>query len=220
MYTLAEVKMPSSEREEWEIVPPTPPNVQHPRRPPDVAAILGVLARHGVRYVLTGSVAALAYGVQIGQAGDLDITPALDADNLHRLGAVLREIEAGPDPAAPFGHWETRPDGEQKWVIDPTTPELQAQRANWSPDPTNADSFDSLFTTRLGNFDVVPAVSGTFDSLLQRALRMHMWGYAIWVVHIDELLAALTVPRRPKDVSRVRSLRQIQRERGEHDQHR
>lgn len=40
---------------------------QHPKRPPEISELLGVLARHGVRYVLTGSVAALAYGVDIGQ---------------------------------------------------------------------------------------------------------------------------------------------------------
>lgn len=194
-------------------------NVQHPhpKRAPDIPALAGMLDRHGVRYVLTGSVAALAYGVDIGQAGDLDITPALDVENLTRLAAVLREIEAGLDPDAPFGHWEPRPDGEQQWLVDAPTPELEARRASWSPDPTDASSFDSLFTSRLGNFDVVPAVSGTYDTLMKRAVLMQAWGYAVWIVHVDELLAALTVPRRPKDVSRVRSLRHIQRERGDRD---
>ena len=50
---------------------------------------------------------------------------------------------------------------------------------------------------------------------MKRAMRMNAWGYDIHVVHIDELLAALTVPRRRKDAPRVRQLRQIQRQRGE-----
>lgn len=189
--------------------------VQHPGRPPDIAELLGVLDRHGVRYVLAGSVAALAYGVDIGQAGDLDIIPALDAENLSRVATALREIEAGLDPDAPFGHWETRPDGERKWVADAPTPELQAQRANWRPDPTDVSTFDSLFCSRLGNIDVVPEISGAYDTLTKRATPMRVWGVDVWVIHIDELLATLTAPRRPKDVSRVRQLRAIQRQRGE-----
>src|SRR2546423_1563471 len=102
--------------------------VVNPDRSPDIPEILGLLHKHGVRYVLTGSVAALAYGVDIGHAGDLDITPALDHENLSRLRDVLTEIEAGLDPDDPFGHWETQPDGERKWVADQATPELLAGR--------------------------------------------------------------------------------------------
>jgi hypothetical protein len=40
---------------------------------------------------------------------------------------------------------------------------------------------------------------------------MNVQGYEVWVAHVDELLAALTVPRRKKDVSRVRDLREVQR---------
>jgi hypothetical protein len=194
-------------------MPPNRSHAAHAKRPPDIAALLGVLERHGVRYVLTGSVAALAYGVDIGQAGDLDITPALDAANLRHLATVLREIEAGLDPDAPFGHWDTGPDGERHWIVDAPTPELRAARAAWQPDPTDASSFDSLFTSRYGNFDVVPEVSGTYDTLRKRAIPLQVWGYTVEVVHIDELLAALTVPRRQKDAPRVRALRQMQRAR-------
>jgi hypothetical protein len=190
-------------------------HVLHPKRSPDIPALLGILDRLGVRYVLTGSVAALLYGVEIGPVGDLDITPARDPANLRRLGTALLEIEAGLDPADPFGHWEPQPDGEQKWVADEATPELQTKRANWHPDPRDVSTFDRLFHSRLGNFDIVPEVSGPYEALMKRAVPMNAWGYAIWVVHIDELLAALTVPRRPKDGPRVRQLRTIQRQRGE-----
>ncbi len=189
----------------------------HPSRMPDVPELLRVLERHGVRYVLVGSVAARVYGADIGQPGDLDITPALDAENLGHLAAALREIDAELDPDAPFGHWETRPDGERKWVVDASTPELRAQRASWSPDPMDSSTFDHLVHSRLGNFDVVPEVGGTYDTLMKRAVQMRAWGCPVWVVHVDELLAALTVPRRTKDVPRVRQLRAIQRERGERE---
>ena len=81
--------------------------------------------------------------------------------------------------------------------------------------PADASTFDHLYRSRLGNFDVVPEVCGTYDTLVKRAVPMNAWGYDIRVVHIDELLAAVTLPRRPKDVPRVRQLRDIQRRRGE-----
>jgi hypothetical protein len=187
----------------------------HPNRPPDVPELLDALDRHGVRYVLTGSVAALMYGVDIGRPGDLDVTPSLDPGNLRRLAGLLLEIKAGLDPADPFGHWEVQPDGERKWVVDEATPERVTERARWRPDPSDVATFDHLFRTRLGNFDVVPEISGTYDSLVKRAVPMTAHGHDILVVHIDELLSALTLPRRPKDVPRVRQLREIQRRRGE-----
>jgi hypothetical protein len=189
----------------------------HPKRSPDIRALLGTLDRFSVRYVLTGSVAALAYGVAIGQAGDLDITPALDHENLSRLASLLHDIEAGLDPEGAFGHWELQTDGERTWITDEATPALQAQRVNWSPNPEDASTFDSLFCSRLGNFDIVPELSGDYETLMKRAVQMTAWGYTIWVVHSDELLAALTVPRRSKDAPRVRQLRDIQRQRGERE---
>lgn len=94
-------------------------------------------------------------------------------------------------------------------------PESQSRQANWSPDPADVSTFDHLFCTRLGNFDVVPELSGTYEMLMKRAARMEAWRCEIRVVHVDVLLAALTVPRRAKDVPRVRQLRDIQRRHGE-----
>lgn len=51
-------------------------------------------------------------------------------------------------------------------------PESQSRQANWSPDPADVSTFDHLFCTRLGNFDVVPELSGTYEMLMKRAARM------------------------------------------------
>lgn len=189
------------------------PRTQHPKRTPDIPHLLDVLARHGVRYVLTGSVAAKLYGVEVNEPGDLDITPALGHENLRHLADVLLEIEAQLEEEAPAGHWETQPDGEKKWVADELTPELRTARANWSPDPHDLTTLDHLFLSRYGNFDVVPEVSGTYDALARRAVTMSAYGHDILVEHVDDLLATLTVPRRDKDIPRVRHLREIQRHR-------
>lgn len=75
------------------------------RESPDVHTLIRVLGEAGVNYVVTGSAAAMLHGVTL-VPGDLDITPALDVDNLTRLAAVLESIEARQDPNAPFGHWQ------------------------------------------------------------------------------------------------------------------
>ena len=183
---------------------------KHPSRPPDVEAILTALIERDVRFVLTGSVAARFYGADV-DPGDLDITPALDPDNLQCLGELLIEMEA--QPPLDFGRWEVQDDGERKWVVFEPTPEQLEAKKNWKPDPANVEGFDSLFHTRLGNFDVVPELSGTYEELMKRAVVMQHAGRPLHVMHVDALLAALTVPRRAKDVERVRALRRAQGER-------
>lgn len=76
------------------------------REPPNVTLLLNLLNEHDVRYLVTGSAAAMLHGVEL-QPGDLDITPALDRDNLARLARVLEIIEA-PEPGR-----EVRPMGDR-----------------------------------------------------------------------------------------------------------
>ena len=180
------------------------------RRPPDVTTLLRVLGEAEVEYVVTGSAAAMLHGVSL-VPGDLDITPALDSDNLSRLARVLESIEARQDPRAPFGHWERGADGEHHWVETAATPEAVAARASWRPDPADPTSFDHLLQSKHGALDVVPEVSGTYDELIALAVRLDIDGVPCWVESVEDLLATLTVPRRTKDRERVERLRAIQR---------
>ena len=152
----------------------------------------------------------MLHGVAL-EPGDLDITPALDRENLARLAAALAAIEACQDPEAPFGRWQLEPDGERRWVQhEPTTDEIAA-RASWRPDPDDPASFDHLLQSAHGAIDVVPEVSGTYEELRPRAVQINAFGRDVWVESIEDLLATLTVPRRQKDVERVRVLRALQR---------
>ena len=180
------------------------------RQTPDVTTLLRVLGEAEVEYVVTGSAAAMLHGVRL-VPGDLDIAPALDVVNLMRLAQVLESVEARQDPRAPFGHWEHGDDGEQHWVETAATPEAVAARASWRPDPADPSSFDHLLQSKHGALDVVPEVSGTYDELISRAVRLDNDGVSIWVESVDDLLATLTVPRRAKDRERVERLRAIQR---------
>ena len=179
------------------------------RRKPDVDALLDVLNQHGVEYVVTGSAAALLHGVAL-EPGDLDVTPALDHENLDRLRRALEAIHAHQYEDAGFGHWETNAAGEHRWVTDQPTPENRAARAAWSPNPRDPSTFDYLLDSDLGSIDIVPVISGTYEQLAARAASVRRNGHSVLVEAVSDLLATLTVPRRDKDADRVRELRGIQ----------
>lgn len=174
------------------------------RRPPDVTTLLQLLSDASIDFVLHGAVAAMAYGVEL-DPGDLDITPALGEANLGRLGALLIAIGAVPED---FGHWETKSNGERRWISEDCSAEA---RLAWQPNARDLTTFDHLFFTTHGNFDVVPEVGGTYAELIERTEQTEWAGLTLQVTHIDDLLARMTIPRRDKDIPRVAALRGLQR---------
>ena len=93
-------------------MPPDPPAFA-PQR------ILEVLARHEVLCVVIGGYAAVLAGVDV-VTRDVDITPALDPENLQRLATALEELHAGirvlDEPPVPL----------------PTDPRLLARAQIWN----------------------------------------------------------------------------------------
>ena len=75
----------------------------------DPEAILAVLDRHGVSFVVIGGLACEVRGVPLPRTEDLDITPDRDATNMDRLSSALNELNArirAPDApdGLPFAH--------------------------------------------------------------------------------------------------------------------
>jgi hypothetical protein len=161
---------------------------RHFPRPPDVENLLQVLKKWNVEYVLVGSVAAAAYGVDV-QPGDLDIVPDTQEANLERLRRCLEEIEA--TPRGPLGDWTILNTGEWKWIGRPTTDE---ELAAWTFDARDVRTIDHLFVTCHGNFDVVPIIAGRYAALRPRAVPRVWSGCNLWITHVDELLARMTIP--------------------------
>ena len=62
-------------------------------QPFDPVVILAALHDADVRFVLIGGMAAILHG-DVGVTVDLDIAPAYDLHNLHRLAAALRSLDA------------------------------------------------------------------------------------------------------------------------------
>ncbi len=59
----------------------------------DAPALLEVLERHRVQYVVVGGYAAELHG-SVRRTVDVDVVPRTTADNLERLAAALREVQA------------------------------------------------------------------------------------------------------------------------------
>ncbi len=172
--------------------------------------LLHVFAQHQVRYVVAGSMAALLHGVPDIHPGDLDIVPARDSANLRQLHAALTVLAATTEPGS--GTWTRDDRGEWVW----TGHELTAiERADWEWQPNMDDwqTFDRSFTTPYGQLDVVPQIAGTYEDLVGRAEPQMVHDLSVLVVSLADLLSRLTVPRRTKDVDRVRQLRVLQAER-------
>jgi hypothetical protein len=113
--------------------------------------------------------------------GDLDITPALDRENLERLAHALHDLGARRYPDEPFGRWEASDEGERRWVeVEPSAADREA-RAQWRPDAADARSFDHLLLTRHGALDVVPEIAGSYDDLRARAVLVEVGGRTAWV---------------------------------------
>lgn len=183
------------------------------RTPPDIHAILTALRDHRVQYVLVGSVAIQAWGVETGTPGDLDIVPECSHSNLTRLLGLLDAISAESWPVT--GRWFVDGRGEMEWENLAAADPAYMSRLP-PPDPDDVDSFDSMYSSVHGDFDVVPRLAGTYDDLVRRAVPLTVSGVpGVLVCSIEDLLARLTVPRRTKDASRVEALRAVQRARGE-----
>jgi hypothetical protein len=75
----------------------------------NAVAIVAVLNRHQVRYVIIGAFAAIAQQAPIPATRDIDLTPEASQENLARLSLALKELgarirtEAVPE-GLPFSH--------------------------------------------------------------------------------------------------------------------
>jgi predicted nucleotidyltransferase len=71
--------------------------VTHPHFSPDVSDFLGLLSRHGVRYLIVGGEAVIHYG-HARLTGDIDVFYDRTTDNARALYDALREFWRGAVP--------------------------------------------------------------------------------------------------------------------------
>ena len=157
----------------------------------DAEALLAVLKRHDVRFVVIGAFAALVHGWS-GATEDIDITPDTDVRNLVRLVEALREIDAAV----------RRPDG----TIDPNAP-YDDQRLRIQ------DRW--IFATKHGDLDVVinPAGFAGYATLLPESSMEAIGDVRVAVASLDAVIASKEAVGRDKDRAVLPLLRRLRDER-------
>lgn len=161
----------------------------------DPVQILETLHRHGVDFVLVGGLAAVAHGSSLATA-DVDITPRRRTDNLERLAAALRTLDA-----------RLRVAREADGVAFPVDAAFLAAQ----PVMVN-------LTTSAGDLDLTFAPSAFpdgYDQLLPNSVAVRLVDTAeTTIAGLGDIIASKEAAGRNKDRAALPYLRQLQREVG------
>jgi hypothetical protein len=153
----------------------------------DVAAVLGALRRHDVKFVLIGGMAGVVHGSPF-PTEDIDVTPERSRDNLARLSDALRDLGAkvrtpDSDDGPPFNHDADSLAGVSVWNL----------------------------TTQQGDLDISFVPSGTdgYDDLVREASETHVFGLTVTVASLADIIRSKQAANRPKDQRVLPTLREI-----------
>ncbi|MGH7192235.1 MAG: hypothetical protein ACREJM_01735 [Candidatus Saccharimonadales bacterium] len=155
----------------------------------DPDALLAVLHRHGVRYVLIGGLAAALRG-SATPTFDVDITPAAGSVNLARLSAALTDLDArvrvdGIPEGLPFSH--------------------------------DAESLTQMtimnLVTRFGDLDIAfdPAGIADYSQWEIDATLVTVLGVPVQVASLDDIIRSKEAADRAKDRLQLPMLRALRR---------
>ena len=153
---------------------PERPEVAGPLRP---AQLFATLAKHHVRYVVIGGLAAVLHGSPTVTA-DADICADRSPDNLNRLARALRALHARVRTTS-------EPDGV---AFAPDGPLLGRMRV-------------LNLSTDLGDLDLTlePAGFAGYAELVEHATEVSIGGTAVSVASLDDVIRSKEIADRPKD---------------------
>ena len=162
------------------------------RRPApfDPIALLEALHSHGVDHVVIGGLAGVLHGSP-ATTNDADIVPDPEPDNLERLAALLRDVDA-----------------RLRVTDDP-------DGVAFDPHPALLASIAMLnTTTRHGDLDIGfrPAGIEDYATLRQRAVAFDVDGIEVWVACLDDVIRSKQTADRPKDRATLPLLRALRDE--------
>jgi hypothetical protein len=143
----------------------------------DPICLLTVLTDHDVEFVLVGGMAAVLHGSPTA-TNDADIVPSRTPENLNRLAAALRQLDARIRSA-------TEVDG-----------------ITFEPHPELLASMSMLnLTTRCGDLDLTfnPSGIGAYEDIRPTAVRFELDGFAVLVAALDDVIRSKLAADRPKD---------------------
>ncbi|MGH2674244.1 MAG: hypothetical protein ACRDKA_06185 [Actinomycetota bacterium] len=144
---------------------------------------LEMLARHRVRFVVIGGIAARLRG-STTVTEDLDVCYARDDANLGRMARALAELHARPRGAPQ----------DVPFTLDARTLKM-------------GDHF--TFATDAGSLDILGhprGIPGGYDELERAAEDVDLGGFEVRVASIDDLIRMKRAAGRPKDLIEVEVL--------------
>jgi len=158
----------------------------------DIQGLLEQLAAAAVDYIVIGGVAVGFHGY-VRATKDLDVVPEPSRENLERLAALLRSLNAELDGAGDFDAGE---------LPDPLDPEVLAQGGNW------------VLQTRLGRFDLMQwqGERELWEMLSPAAVEVDLDGVLVKVAGYEDLIALKEQAGRPSDLEDLERLRQARGE--------
>jgi len=142
---------------------------------------LGALVAHGVDFVVVGAVSAVLQGAPV-VTFDVDVVHRRTPDNVRRLLAALRDIDA-------------RYRGDPRRLV-PTEAHLMGPG-------------HQLLDTRLGDLDVLGTIEEqtTYEDLIADTIEMDLGGVVVRVLELSRLIRAKEAAARPKDFAALPVLR-------------
>lgn len=146
----------------------------------NAAAIIDVLNRHLVSYVVIGAFAAIAQQAPIPATRDIDLTPEESQENLARLSLALKELGArirteGVPEGLPFSHDATSLASAEMWNL--TCPD--------------------------GEFDISfhpSGFAGGYPELAASAHRLRVDNVEVVVADLGDVIRSKETAGRPKDL--------------------
>jgi hypothetical protein len=164
-------------------------------QPLNTAAIIDVLNRCRVKFVVIGAFAAIAQQAPIAATRDIDLTPDSSVENLARLSAALKELgarvrTAAVDEGLPFDH-------DAKSL---------ATSSVWN------------LICSYGEFDIsfVPSgIAGGYEELVAKARRMRVDAVDVMVADLSDVIRSKEAAGRPKDLQVLPILYRFDRQRRE-----
>jgi hypothetical protein len=155
------------------------------QQPLDAERIFAVLDAHKVEYVVIGGIALQVYG-HVRMTNDVDLIPSPTPQNLERLAAALRELEA-----------RVLNPGSEHLTIDA---QMLPRATLWQ------------LATRHGDIDVLHDAPGAapFAQLCERALLVMLGDRPIPIASRDDLIRMKRAAGRPIDLSDVAALTEVE----------
>lgn len=153
----------------------------------DLSAILEGLLKADVKFILVGGLAAVVQGAPVTTL-DVDIVHALSSENIKKLFAFLKSIDAT----------YRRPDDK----------EIQPKENDFK------EMGHGLFKTRLGPLDILAFIEErkTYEDLFNYTIEIEFRGHTIRVLDLKTLIELKKTSANPKDKQQLPVLEETLRQ--------